>query len=171
MSSVLLLNIVRFLVLVTMQVLLFKNIGYYNLAAPFPYILFLLMLPLSIPNILLFIIAFSTGLLVDAFYDSLGIHTAACVTLAFVRVIFIKLTVQMDNHEAFATPSIGEMNFRWFFIYSLILTFAHHLVLMFLEAFTFSNIEYTLGRIIFSCIFTLLLILLFSLLIYRKSRR
>jgi rod shape-determining protein MreD len=171
MSRVLLFNIIRFIVLITMQVFLFKNMGYYNLATPFPYVLFLLMLPLGIPKWLLFLISFFTGLTVDVFYDTLGVNAAACVALAAIRTSFISITIQLENHETFATPSIGEMSFRWFFIYNLVLVFSHHFVLFLLEAFTFSNLHYTLIRVILSCIFTILLILLFSLLFYRKSRR
>ena len=171
MSRVLLFNIIRFIVLITMQVFLFKNMGYYNLATPFPYVLFLLMLPLGIPKWLLFLISFLTGLTVDAFYDTLGVNAAACVALAAIRTTFISITIQLENHETFATHSIGEMSFRWFFIYNLVLVFSHHFVLFLLEAFTFSNLHYTLIRVILSCIFTILLILLFSLLFYRKSRR
>ncbi|SEM46566.1 rod shape-determining protein MreD [Olivibacter domesticus] len=171
MSRVLLFNIIRFIVLITMQVFLFKNMGYYNLATPFPYVLFLLMLPLGIPKWLLFLISFFTGLTVDVFYDTLGVNAAACVALAAIRTTFISITIQLENHETFATPSISEMSFRWFFIYNLVLVFVHHFVLFLLEAFTFNNLHYTLIRVILSCIFTILLILLFSLLFYRKSRR
>ncbi|MGK9119295.1 rod shape-determining protein MreD [Olivibacter jilunii] len=171
MSRILLLNIIRFIVLITMQVFLFKNMGYYNLATPYPYILFLLMLPLGMPKWLLFVICFFTGLIVDGFYDTLGVNAAACVALAFLRTTFISITVQLENHETFATPSISEMSFRWFFIYCLVLSLSHHFVLTLLEAFTFSNFHYTLVRAVLSCIFTVLLILLFSLLFYQRSRR
>jgi len=154
-----------------MQVFLFKNMGYYNLATPYPYVLFLLMLPLGLPKWLLFSISFLTGLTVDAFYDTLGVNAAACVAFAALRTTFISITVQLDNHETFATPSISEMSFRWFFIYSTVLVFSHHFVLALLEAFTFSSFHYTLIRIVLSCIFTVLLILLFSLMFYQKNRR
>jgi len=171
MSRILLVNFIRFIVLIAMQVFLFKNMGYYNLATPYPYILFLLMLPLGMPNSLLFIISFFTGLIVDGFYDTLGVNAAACVTLAALRITFLSLTIQLDNHETYATPSISEMSFRWFFIYSIILTFSHHFILLLLEAFTFANFHYTIIRVVLSCIFTILLILLFSLLFYQKNRR
>lgn len=171
MSRILIINLARFLVLITMQVFLFKNMGYYNLATPYPYVLCLLMLPLGLPKWLLFTICFFTGLTVDAFYDTLGVNAAACVALAALRSAFISITIQLDNHETHATPSISEMSFRWFFIYSVVLVFSHHFVLALLEAFTFSNFHYTLIRIVLSCIFTVLLILLFSLMFYQKNRR
>lgn len=171
MNNILFINILRFLLLVAAQVFLFKNIGYYNLATPFPYILFLMLLPLGIPNWLLFTIAFITGITVDTFYNTLGVNAAACVSLAFVRIVMMKLTVDFESHENLATPSIGEMNLRWFFIYSFILTLFHHLTLFLLETFTFSNLHYTLISVFLSCIFTEAIILLFSFIFYRKSKR
>lgn len=170
MSNILLNNLFRFIFLIALQVFLFKNIGYYNLVAPFPYILFLLMLPLGTPSLLLFIISFSTGLLVDAFYDTLGVNAAACVFLAFIRTFFINITIQHDNHELYATPSISEMSFRWFLIYGFVMAFIHHSALFMLEAFSFTNFHYTLISIFFSCIFTVLLMMLMLLLFYRQKR-
>jgi len=171
MTKLFLENILRFLLLIIAQVFLFKNMGYYNIAAPFPYIMALMLLPVRISRGLLFLIAFLTGLTIDMFYDTLGIHAAACVTLAWVRVIFMNLTLQDDDHDSFALPGIGQMSFRWFLIYAFILTFFHHLTLYLLESFTFYNILYTLSSILFSCIFTTVLIMLFELIFYRRRKR
>lgn len=172
MAKLMLENIFRFVILILIQVFLFKNIGYYNLVTPFPYLLFILLLPIKIPNTLLFLLAFLTGLSVDVFYDTLGMHAAACVTLAWVRIIFLNLTLQTnDNHEPMATPGMGEMSFRWFFIYTLVLSFIHHFVLFFLEIFSFKHLLTTLVSITFSCIFTVVLIMLFEFLFYKRKKR
>lgn len=171
MVKLLLYNILRFVVLVGMQAFLFKNTGYYNLSTPFPYILFILLLPIGISNFSLFCIAFFTGLTVDAFYDTLGVHAAACAALAWVRTIFLGVTLEADNHEKYATPMLGEVSFRWFFPYLWVTTLAHHTVLYTLEVFSFSQFLYTLISIILSCIFTVVIISLFSLVFYRKKRR
>lgn len=171
MTRLLFYNILRFVVLVGMQVFLFKNMGYYNLATPFPYILFLLLLPIGVSNFTLFLIAVLTGLTVDAFYDTLGVHAAACSALAWVRIIFLRVTLEADNHEKYATPMLGEVSFRWFFPYLISTAFAHHTLLYVLEVFTFNQFHYTLISIVLSCIFTVLIILLFSLIFYRKKRR
>lgn len=171
MAKILLENILRFIILILAQVFLFKNIGYYNLAAPFPYILFILLLPIRISNGLLFILAGLCGLTIDAFYDTMGIHSAACITLAFVRVIFINITLHTEDYEAMTTPGISEISFRWFLIYAFTLTFIHHFVLYLLEIFSFSHFFSTLTSIFFSCIFTVIIILLFEFLFYKQKRR
>ncbi len=145
--------------------------GYYNLAVPFLYILFILLLPFKIPNGLLFLLAFFTGLTVDVFYDTLGLNAAACSVLAFVRIIFISLTVQRDGFDNEPDPSLGIMGFRWFIFYAIILTFSHHLILFTFETFSFYEFGYTLLRVIFSSLFTVILMLLAEFIFFRKKMR
>ena len=171
MSRVILSNLVRFLILFFVQVFLLKNIGYYNLATPFLYILFILALPFNIPNGLLFLLAFLSGLSVDIFYDTLGINAAACTVLALVRIIFISITVQREGFDNEPEPSIGNMGFRWFFFYVLVLTFFHHITLFLLETFQFSDIQYTLIRIVLSSLFSVFLILVSEAVFFRKKER
>lgn len=171
MGRLIIQNLIRAVLLIALQVFVFKNIGYYNLAAPFPYVLIILLLPVRISNFLLYLIAFLTGLSVDAFYNTLGVHAAACVVMAWVRIIFINLTLQSDNYEGLETPSASEASFRWFLIYALVLIFFHHLVLYALESFSFAHILYTFLSAIFSCIFTLVLVFLYEILLFKKKKR
>ena len=171
MAKVFSYNIARFFTLVALQVFLFKNMGYYNLATPFPYVLIILLLPVGIPNFLLYSLAFFTGITIDAFYDTLGVNAAACVALAWGRILFLRITLQTDQFENYMTPMLGTVSFRWFFLYVFVLTLFHHAVLFMLETFTFHLLHYTLSRILLSCIFTVVIILLFGLLFYRRKQR
>lgn len=171
MGRVILNNLFRFFILVCLQVFLLKNIGYYNLASPFLYILFILLLPFKIPNALLFLLAFLTGLTVDVFYDTLGLNAAACTVLAFVRIIYISVTVQREGFDNEPEPSLGIMGFRWFIFYATILTFFHHLVLFTFETFRFSEFGYILIRTVLSSIFTVMLIILAEFIFFRKKVR
>lgn len=164
-------NILRFVLFVTLQVALFKNMGYYNLITPYPYIFFILLLPLGISNFLLYLLAFVTGLTVDLFYDTLGVQAASSVVLAWTRIAFMRITLEPDHHDKWATPKLGEMPIRWFLPYLFIGTLTHHFTLQLLAAFTFTQFHYTLFRTVFSCIFTVVIMLLFSLLIYRRKSR
>jgi hypothetical protein len=164
-------NSFRFVVMMAMQVFLFKNMGYYNLINPYPYIFFLLLLPFGISNTLLFTIAFFTGLTVDIFYDTLGVNAAASVTLALTRISFFNITLEAENHDKNATPLLGEVSFKWFLPYVLLSCFTHHFILYVLATFTFRQFHYTLFSTVFSCIFTVLIILILSLLLYKKKKR
>src|ERR1700712_3505865 len=160
MSRTIIANILRFVILVFIQVFLLKNITLYDLSTPYLYILFILLLPFETPNLLLFPLAFILGLTIDAFYDTPGLHAMACVLLAFVRVLFISITVQKDGFDNEPEPTLSLMGFRWFFTYTLTLTLFHHFFLFTIETFDFAELQYTMGRFILSSIFTVFLILI-----------
>lgn len=171
MARALIVNFIRFILLVATQVFLLKNIGFYNLSTPYLYILFIMLLPFGIPNWLLFILSFGTGLAIDVFYDTLGLNAAACTVLAFVRVVFISLTVQRDGFDNEPEPSLGIMGFRWFAFYAIILTFFHHLILLTFESFRLSELGFILMRVLSSSLLTILLILVTEFAFFRKKTR
>lgn len=171
MSRVIIINLIRFVVLVLLQVFLLKNFSLYNLSVPYLYILFILLLPFETPNVLLFLLSFLLGLSIDMFYNTPGLHAASCVVLALVRVLFISVTVQKDGFDNEPEPTLGNMGFRWFFTYAALLIIVHHFFLFNLEVFRLSEIQYTLLRFISSAAFTLFLILISSFLFYRRKER
>jgi len=171
MNRSVIINLIRFIVLVFIQVFLLKNITLYNLASPYLYILFILLLPFETPNILLFALAFIMGITIDAFYDTPGLHAASSVFLAFVRILFISITVQKEGFDNEPEPTLSIMGFRWFFTYVVVLTLVHHSFLFILEAFNFSELEYTLSRVLLSSIFTVFLMVLSGLLFFRRKER
>ncbi len=171
MSKIIIINLIRFVTLIFLQVFLLKNLTLYGLSTPYLYILFILLLPFEVPNLLLFALAFILGLTVDAFYDSPGLHAASCVLLALVRIIFINLTVQKDGFDNEPEPTLSIMGFRWFFTYALILTLVHHFFLFNLDVFKFSELQYTLSRVVLSSVFTVFLMLITGLLFFKRKER
>ena len=167
-SSAILINLLRWVVLLFVQIFLLRNVGFYNLSTPFIYILFILVLPFKIPNLVLYIFAFVTGLTIDAFYDTLGVHTSACVALAFVRILFISVSLNREAADE-PEPSLGNMGLRWFSFYAILCILTHHLVVFFLEAFKFSEFSYTLGRTLLSAVFTLFIILLTEFIFHNRK--
>ena len=171
MGRLVVFNILRFIALILLQVVLFKNIGYYNITSPFPYILIIFLLPIGISNFVLYLLAFFTGLTVDAFYDSIGVHAAACVVLAWFRIFFYRITLEVEVRESFETPTWHEMGFKWFSPYIFFGCLAHHFILFLVEVFSFKNFHFTLISTLLSSIFTFLIILLISLLFYQRKSR
>ena len=171
MIRIFIVNLVRFAILVFLQVFLLKNLTLYNLSTPYPYILFILLLPFQTPNIVLFVLSFVIGITIDAFYDTPGLHAAACTLLAFGRILFISVTVQKDGFDNEPDPTLDAMGFRWFFMYALILTLIHHFFLFNLEFFRISEIQYTFTRFVLSSVFTVFLMLISGLLFFRRKER
>ena len=170
-------NIIRFVLLVFIQVFLLKNITLYDLSTPYLYILFILLLPFETPNLLLFALApfYIRFNLSMSFYDTPrpACYGPACL-LAFQYVsCTISITVQKDGFDNEPEPTLSVMGFRWFFTYALILTLFHHFFLFNLEVFRFSEIQYTLSWVILSSIFTVFLMLVsgFAILVRAKERK
>lgn len=83
--------IFRFILLVLVQVLLFNKIRFAGFINPFVYPLFILLLPVRIPKTLLLLLSFITGLTIDIFSDTMGMHAAATVFLGYLRPAILKL--------------------------------------------------------------------------------
>lgn len=171
MSRTIIVNLLRFITVVFIQVFLLKNISVYDMPPPYFYILFILLLPFDVPNVLLFALAFILGLTIDAFYDTPGLHAGACVLLAFVRILFISITVQKEGFDNEPEPTLSIMGFRWFLTYAAVLTVIHHFFLFNLEAFSLSQFESTISRVLLSSLFTVFLMLISGLLFFKRKER
>ncbi len=171
MSSPLIKNIVRFIILVIIQVFILNNIrinGYIN---PYLYVLFILLLPFETPGWLLLLSSFFLGLVIDIFSHTPGMNTAAAVFMAFCRPGVIRLLSGSKMIEPGVKPGIRDMGVQWFFLYSLFLVLLHHLVLFYIEVFRFSEFFQTMYRVLFSTLATLILIILFEFLFLKKESR
>lgn len=142
-------NSIRFVVLLLLQVLLVNNMQFLGICSPCVYILFLLSLPISLPRWAELLIGFAVGLIMDIFCNTLGIHTAACVLLSYIRPLLIGGIVQ-DKERLIGTPS-GQLFGRLTYLkYTAILVFIHHAALFSLLAFSWHNWWLTLLQIIVS---------------------
>ena len=157
-----------FVVSVLLQVLIFNNILVARMISPFFYIIFLILLPFTIPRALSLILAFALGLSVDFFTNTIGVHAFACVLTAFVRPGVLSLISSQETLEAVSAPTLENMGVQWFIGYASFLVVIHHLVLFFMEAFTFSDFFFTFFRAILSSIFTLIIIVLSQFILFRK---
>ncbi len=162
-------NIIRFIVLVLVQVLIIKNIELGRFINPFIYVLFIIVLPFETPKWLLLLIAFVLGITIDMFYDTAGMHAAACVFMAYIRPGILKLFSPRDGYELGTQPTIQYLGVPWFLSYSGILIFFHHLILFYIEIFRFSEFFSTFFRVIVSSIFTILLMVVSQYLFHRKK--
>ena len=156
-----------FVVLVLVQVLIFNQIhlgGYIN---PYIYILFVMLLPVNTPKYLMLLSGFLLGLAVDVFSNSLGMHTAATVFIAFIRPAVIR-SISNREEDRHNYPGLKQNSFTWFLFYAFIMVFFHHLVYFFLEIFTFTHILGTLLKVIVSSLFSVCVIVLSQFLIFRE---
>lgn len=168
MGRIVLSNIIRFFVLILVQVLLLDNVllgGYLN---PYFYILFILLMPFETPKWLILVAGFMLGLSIDLFTNTLGMHTAATVFMAFMRPWILSFFAPRDGYDSDSYPRIHYYGLSWFARYALILTFLHHIVLFYIEVFHFQYFFSTFLRVISSTILTTSTVILSQYFIYRK---
>ncbi len=161
-------NIIRFLVLILFQVLVLDNIqmgGYLN---PYFYVLFIILMPFETPRWLMLITAFLLGVSVDLFTNTLGMHAAASVFMAFLRPWILSIFAPRDGYESDTFPRIFYYGFNWFLRYSLVMVFFHHLALFYIEVFHFQDFLSTFLRVILSTLVTTATVILSQYFIFRK---
>jgi rod shape-determining protein MreD len=157
-----------FIVLIVLQLLIFSNIEFSGYVNPYVYVMFILILPFSIPSWFLLILAFFTGLVVDLFSGTLGVHAFATVMAGFVRPWILSLNITSEVNDPDMSPSLYRNSLRWFLFYTVTVVFVHHLSLFLVEVFTFSNFFHTLLRVLLSTAVTTFFIMLFDLIRPRR---
>lgn len=170
MKSNLVIQIISFFIYVLIQSLAFQNVVLFNMAFCFIYVAFLLCLPIDIGILSALLIGFLTGLSVDIFYDSLGMHAAASVILMYLRNRWLNVITPQGGYDNGAMPTIALNGWQWMLGYVVPLVFIHHLVLFFVEASAFNLFWFVLGKVMMSTFFTTLVIFITQYLFY-KSRR
>lgn len=170
MISLLPINLLRLLALLTVQLLILSNLHISPYISPYVYPLFILLLPFGIPSWLLLFIGFATGLSVDIFLGSLGMHAASCVLLAYLRPFLITI-ITPKGTEFELEPNIYLQGTTWFLIYCGLATLLHHLFYFILENGSFSNLFITLMRVVVSTLFSVLFMILFMFLFTSMKKR
>lgn len=144
---------------IMLQILLMQHIVLFGYAFCFIYIAIIVLLPVDVNTVTAMIIALICGLLVDVFYNTLGIHAAASVLIAYTRPIWLKIIV--DTKEADRIEiNLNALGFVRYCLLVFPLIVLHHGALFFIEMNSLTLLPYTLIKIIASSIFTMIVLLL-----------
>ena len=153
------------------QALVFNNIGFAGYVNPYPYIFFLILMPASFRGVRALTIAFLFGLCLDLFSGTGGLHAAACTWLALIRPVIFEVISPRESFEKDMVPSATAYGLLWLIMYVLACVILHHFWLFFAEAFTFSGMFFTLGRSLFSAVFSVFLIVAFHMITDTGNKR
>ena len=160
----------HFLLYLLLQVMIFKNVALLGVAFGFVYIGFLLFLPFNTARVWQIFIGFATGLILDVFYDSLGIHAAACVLLMYLRPWWTSRVTPSGGYELINLPKLKTLGFQWFFTYAFPLVLVHHLAIFFIEVGGAKMFFFTLTKALSSSAFTFALLVVLQNLFYKEER-
>ncbi|MBL0233557.1 MAG: rod shape-determining protein MreD [Chitinophagaceae bacterium] len=170
--SDLLRNIVRFVFFILLQVYVLNKVPHlHKYITPYIYYLFILWLPFGISRQWLLLIGFLTGLTLDYFMMTPGLHAAASLLVAYVRPFLIQILTPRDSSDFnYREPSPQAMQWTPYAIYVLILTLLHHGYMVFLEWLSFGSFLDFLIKIVSTTGISLLLVVTMELLFPRKLK-
>lgn len=164
MNNIITTNIFRFIFIFFIQIWIFKHITF-SLGG-FAFIHFLiypvaiLLLPVKTPRSILLCLAFLLGILMDVFYDSLGVHAAAMVFTAYIRNTIIAFLEPFEGYNINDIPTIKQMGSAWFVSYLSIALLIHIFLYFSFEAFSFVFFFEIFLNTIFSFIVSFIVILI-----------
>lgn len=163
-------NLFRLLLLLLAQILIFSNINFSSFINPYVFPLFILLLPFATPRWLLILVGFGSGLMLDLFLGSIGMHAAACLLIAYLRPALINI-ITPKGTEFEISPNVYAQGVSWFVVY-LGITMLLYLGFYFLiEAATFLNLFLLLLKTILSVFVSVIFMLIFLFLFSDKKKR
>ncbi len=168
MNSALLMNIARFILLLLAQVLIFNRMDLFGFVNPFPYILFIILYPVNGNKTGLLLASFFLGLIMDMFWNSGGVHAAACLVLAYFRPAIFKFSFGLSYE--YQTVKLNDSLTPERFSFILIAVIIHHFTLFILEIFKLSSILDILVRTVLSTLFTIITSIIIIYLIKPSKR-
>ena len=165
-------NLIRFMLLIMVQVYVLNTIPHlHQFITPYIYFLFILWLPFNISRIGLLITGFITGMTLDFFAMTPGLHAAACVLVTYARPFIINILTPKETSEFnYREPSPKSLGWTPYFVYIFVLTLLHHGYLTLLEWLSFGTFLSFLIKIVATTAISILLIFTIELLFPRRMK-
>lgn len=154
---------------VILQIPLLHKFILFDVAFSFFYLGFLLFFPLGQNPILRLMAGFLTGLFIDLFSNTPGLHAGVCTFIMLFRDTWLRFILEYE--EGALDMNIYILKMRGVCLYVLPLIFIHHLMIFWINYGSWMGLFLTFDRILASTIFSFLSILLLNLAISKKLSR
>jgi hypothetical protein len=164
-------NSARFILFLLIQIIILNEIPpIHQFVTPYLYFIFILWLPFGTSRIVTTLFGFGIGYALDMFTNTPGLHAAAASLIGYLRPTILNILLAQElSEELNKEPSIATMGWGPFAFYIFSLTFVHHFYLVLLEWLQFGNFSYFIGKVFFTSLLSILLILLVELLLNRRK--
>ncbi len=135
----------------------------------FFYIGFLLLLPFKVSRPYLLLAGFSTGLIVDVFSNTPGIHAGACVFVMYIRDLWLRIVI--DDTEELTNINHISLKKTGFILFVFPLVFVHHVIIFLVENGGLHLFGLLISKAILSALFSFTIVFVLNYLIVPKARR
>jgi hypothetical protein len=135
-------SLLRALVIVLVQVLILKRMGLsqqwlWRHGHIFLYPIIVLLLPFRMSRHYVILLGFCLGLMMDMFYDTVGVHAFAITAMAYARGKLLVWLEPRGGYQLAMRPTQYSMGINWLLIYTSV-SFGVFILLYFMaEIFTF----------------------------------
>lgn len=163
-------NSIRFVFLVLIQALVLNQIEIGLGIQLMVYPIFILLLPFETGTMVLLLLAFAMGLLIDSISNTYGLHTSSLLLVAYLRPIIFKMFAPREGYDVLKESNIYEMGTRWFIYVFGLLLLIHHFWFFLLEMFRIDAILFILQKTILSFPLSFLVTILLQMLFIRKPK-
>jgi rod shape-determining protein MreD len=172
--------LLNFVLILAVQILLLNDVVIRSaitlkgvpLFIPLIYPLIILLLPIRIAPWLALVLSLVTGLVMDMFCNTPGMHAAAMVLLGYTRIGLLNLFFQQNAKDLNDTvPNLFRMGFRSFVVYLFMACTIHHLFFYTLQIWSWRQSPYILLKTLVSVLMSVLLMVIIQLLFARQTNR
>jgi hypothetical protein len=163
-------SIITGVFLIMAQVMILKDLELFQVAFCLPYVMLILLLPFNFNRVAALIVGFSMGLFIDMFYDTPGIHAAACVLISFIRPFWLDTTLSGASSDTNIKLGLKSLGLQWFLTFAMPLTFVHHFALFFIEAGGFGLFWLTIQKVFYSTLYSFICMMIFQYIFSSNSK-
>lgn len=162
--------IILFISLVASQILVFNQLelgfGIHIMVYP----MFILLMPFDTRPVSLMFIAFITGLIVDWYTNSFGLHMSSAVFLAYIRPRMFSVLEPRDGYDVLKKPLLRDMGRKWFVTIYLSTLALHHFWFFLFEIFKLSEIFFIIQKTVLSTAVSFAVIALIQIIFFNKQK-
>lgn len=158
--------IILLLILTLLQILWYNQFKLYGRFVPLIYIYPFLILNFSQTNLQL-ILAFITGLVLDAFLHTGGVFTAVTVFIVYIRRIIITPVLTNRKYNEDINPLDFSFNIKIYYYGTAV--FLSLILINLLESLSFSYVFYKIPLLIINTLLSLIIIIFIDYLFIHKT--
>ena len=162
-------QVLNFIFLLLLQLPLIHKAILFDRAFGFFYVGFLLLLPVGLSRSYLLLIGFLTGMLVDIFTDTPGMHAFSCVFVMFFRNFW--LSVVSSDWRELGNLNVGTLKNLGFMTFIVPLVLVHHLFLFSIENGGFHLFGMLINKVFMSTMFSSAIIFSLNFLMAANRKR
>ncbi len=167
-------HIIRAVLILLVQVLVLKRIGLgsswiWMHGNIFIYPVIVLLLPFRLSRHYVIVIGFLLGLLIDMFYDTIGVHAFALTATAYARGLILSSLEPRGGFQLSMSPTQYSMGLNWLMTYTSISMGIHIFLFFTAEIFTFVYIGQILLNTLVTFFLSMAVIMVYHLLFNPKT--